>query len=70
MVVLATTGQNFSQATALPLNVTPGIGANLNRGVTPGIGIGIFWAFWRCWWEFTLLFVKPDLPNICVMQTP
>ena len=44
MVVFASAGRNFSQATALPLGVAPGIGADLNRGVTPGIGIGIFWA--------------------------
>jgi|SRR6476661_7489596 len=44
MVVFALAGRNFSQATALPRDVTPSIGVNLNRGITPGIGIGILWA--------------------------
>ena len=44
MVMFAIAGRNFSQATALPPGVTPGIGANFNQGVTPGIRIGIFWA--------------------------
>ncbi|HLO50942.1 MAG TPA: DUF3611 family protein [Kamptonema sp.] len=44
MVVFAIAGRKFSQATVLPPGVAPGIGADLNRGITPGIGIGIFWA--------------------------
>ncbi len=44
LVVFAIAGRSFSQATALPPGVSPSIGVNLNRGVTPGIGIGIFWA--------------------------
>lgn len=46
MVVFAITGQNFSQATALPSAITPGVAVPVNQGVTPGIGIGIFWAVW------------------------
>jgi len=44
MVVLAIAGRNFSQATALPSAITPGVAVPVNQGVTPGIGIGIFWA--------------------------
>lgn len=44
MVVFALAGRKFSQAPALPRDVTPSIGVNLNRGITPGIGIGILWA--------------------------
>ncbi len=44
LVVFAIAGRNFSQATALPNGVTPGVVVPVNQGVTPGIGIGIFWA--------------------------
>jgi hypothetical protein len=44
MVVFAIAGRNFSQATALPPGVSPGVVIPTNQGVTPGIGIGIFWA--------------------------
>ncbi len=44
MVVFAIAGRNFSQATALPSAITPGVAVPVNQGVTPGIGIGIFWA--------------------------
>lgn len=44
MVVFAIAGRNFSQATALPSAIIPGVAVPVNQGVTPGIGIGIFWA--------------------------
>jgi hypothetical protein len=44
LVVFAIAGRNFSQATALPSAITPGVAVPVNQGVTPGIGIGIFWA--------------------------
>lgn len=44
MVVFAIAGRNFSQATALPSAITPGVAVPVNQGVTPGIGNGIFWA--------------------------
>jgi vacuolar-type H+-ATPase subunit I/STV1 len=44
LVVFAIAGRNFSQATALPPGAAVGIGVALNRGATPGISIGIFWA--------------------------
>lgn len=46
MIVFAIAGRNFSQATALPSAITPGVAVPVNQGVTPGIGIGIFWAVW------------------------
>jgi len=44
LVVFAIAGRNFSQATALPSGINPGVAVPVNQGVTPGIGIGIFWA--------------------------
>ncbi len=44
MIMFAIAGRNFSQATALPGRVAPGIAVPVTQGVTPGIGIGIFWA--------------------------
>ena len=44
LVVFAIAGRNFSQAAALPSAITPGVAVPVNQGVTPGIGIGIFWA--------------------------
>ncbi len=44
MLMFAIAGRSFSQATALPSGAVPGVVANVNRGTTPGIGIGIFWA--------------------------
>lgn len=44
MLMFAIAGRSFSQAAALPPGAVPGVVANVNRGTTPGIGIGIFWA--------------------------
>jgi small-conductance mechanosensitive channel len=44
MVMFAIAGRSFSQATAVSPNVVSGVGVNVNQGVTPGIGIGIFWS--------------------------
>ena len=44
MVVFAIAGRNFSQATMLPPGAVLGVVGTFNRGTTPGIGIGIFWA--------------------------
>ncbi|MBA2747749.1 MAG: DUF3611 family protein [Tatlockia sp.] len=44
MVVFAIAGRNFSRATALPSGITLGVAVPVNQGVTPGIGIGSFWA--------------------------
>jgi small-conductance mechanosensitive channel len=44
MVMFAIAGRSFSQATAISPNVVSGVGVNVNQGVTPGIGIGIFWS--------------------------
>jgi len=44
LVVFAIAGRNFSQATALPSGITPGVILPVNQSVTPGIGVGIFWA--------------------------
>ncbi len=44
LVIFAIAGRSFSQATALPLGAVPGVVTNVNRGTTPGIEIGIFWA--------------------------
>jgi len=44
MLLFAIAGRNFSQATALPSAITPGVAVPVNQGVTPGIGSGIFWA--------------------------
>ena len=44
MILFAIAGRNFSQATGLPRAITPGVAVPVNQGVTPGIGVGIFWA--------------------------
>jgi hypothetical protein len=44
MVVFAIAGQSFSQATALTRGGTLGVTVPVNQGVTPEIGVGIFWA--------------------------
>lgn len=44
MLMFAIAGRSFSQTAALPPGTVPGVVANVNRGTTPGIGIGIFWA--------------------------
>ncbi|HTL89623.1 MAG TPA: DUF3611 family protein [Leptolyngbya sp.] len=44
MLGFAIAGRNFSETTAGATGVVPGVGATVNQGTTPGIGIGIFWA--------------------------
>ncbi len=44
MLMFAIAGRSFSQSTAVPTGVVPGVGVNVSSGTTPGIGIGIFWA--------------------------
>jgi len=44
MILFAIAGRNFSQATGLPSAITTGVAVPVNQGVTPGIGVGIFWA--------------------------
>jgi len=44
MILFAIAGRNFSQSTAFPSAITPGAAVSVNQGVTPGIGVGIFWA--------------------------
>ncbi|NJR40205.1 MAG: DUF3611 family protein [Leptolyngbyaceae cyanobacterium CSU_1_4] len=44
MVLSAILGRNFSQAATVAPGVPPRVADNLGLGLTPGIGVGIFWA--------------------------